>query len=98
MGKRKAKYKIGDIVKIEPGVFVGFIGDHEKRAGDNTYGIITAIEEFYGFAPDYDIDFLSSDSIEFKSGCYDEKYIAGYANISFDDDDIYAEEMSFLFE
>ena len=99
MVKRRAKYKIGDIVKIKPGTFIGFVEDDDERAGDNTYGVITAIEEFsFGFAPNYDVNFLSSDSIKFGSCCYDERYIVGYANVSSDDDDICTEEINFLFE
>ena len=93
----KAKYKIGDIVKIWPGYFIGWDGDDEVRSDDNTYGVITSIDEFFGFEPDYYIDILLDNHIRYGSCCYDESCIAGYANISFDDDDICAEEMSFLF-
>jgi len=97
MTKIKAKYKIGDVVKIMPGTFIGWVGDDEVISDDNTCGVINDIDEYYGFVPDYYIDFLLDGHIEYSSCWYDESCIVGYANISFGDDDICAEEMSFLF-
>ena len=93
---RRAKYKIGDIVRIKPGTLVG---EGERRADDNTTGIITDVREFSGFAPDYYIDlFLSSFDKDNDSyyHCYDAGYIAGYADKFYDEDDICAEKMEVL--
>ncbi len=94
---RRAKYKIGDIIKIKPGTP---IGDCERRADDNTTGIITAVKEFHEFAPDYYVDlFLSNFDKDNDSyyHCYDAGYIAGYASEFYEEDDICAEEMGVLF-
>ena len=90
MTKIKAKYKIGDVVKIKPGTFIGWIGDDGVISDDSTCVVIKDINEFYGFVPDYYVKFLLDDPIEYVSCCYDESYIVGYANISFGDDDICA--------
>ena len=93
---RRAKYKVGDIVKIKPGTL---IGEGERRADDNTTGIITAVKEFSAFAPDYYVDlFLSNFDKDNDSyyHCYDANYIAEYANGFYEEDDICAEEMEVL--
>lgn len=93
---RRAKYKVGDIVRIRPGII---IGEGERRADDNTTGIITAVKEFNDFAPDYYIDLFLSNFDEDNDSyfhCYDAGYIAGYADKFYDEDDICAEEMEVL--
>ena len=92
-----AKYKVGDVVKMGPGFFIGWAGDDEVLSNNNTCVVITDIEEFSNFRPNYYVDFLLNDPIEYGSRCYDEGCIVGYANTLFDDDDICTEEMSFLF-
>lgn len=93
---RKAKYKVGDIIKIKPGTTIGEDG---RRANDNTTGIITGVTEFNAFAPDYLVDLFLSD-FDKDSGlyyvCYDENYIAGYADKFYEEDDICAEEIEVL--
>ena len=97
---RRAKYKVGDIVKIKPGTTIGtIIGEGEIRADDNTTGIITDVKEFNAFAPDYYVDLLLSNSDKNNVSyfvCYDANYVAGYADNFYEEDDICAEEMGVL--
>lgn len=97
MTKIKAKYKVGDVVQIKPGIS---ISEHRKKSDDNTFGVITAVDEYKWFTPDYYIDLSLSGPLEgiydsyYK--CFDERYVIGYADKFCKEENICAEEISFL--
>lgn len=95
---RKAKYNVGDIVKIRPNIF---ISERGKKSDDNTLGVITDVHEHcnFNFNPDYRID-LSLNGFDSDGDSYyiwfDELFITGYVGKSCKEEDIYAEEISLL--
>ena len=93
----KAKYKVGDVVKIKPGIS---ISEYKKKSDDNTFGVITDTFEYVGFTPDYGVDLSLNGSLEGDHDSYyqyfDERYIVGYADKFYKEEDIHAEEICFL--
>ena len=94
----KAKYKVGDVVKIRPGIF---ISERGKKSDDNTFGVITDVREHcnFDFTPDYRIDlslngFVSDDDLYYI--WFDELFITGCVGKFCKEEDIYAEEISLL--
>lgn len=95
----KAKYKVGDVVQIKPGIS---ISEYEKKSDDNTFGVITDVFEYNcsTLDPDYGIDLSLNGPLEVDCDSYyqyfDERYIAGYADKFYKEEDIHAEEICFL--
>lgn len=95
--RKVTKYKVGDIVRIKRGRVIGLCG---MKAGCDTRGVVTAVKEYSKFKyTQYFIDlFLNeedNDSLYYHLFTQDD--IAEYKGRSFDDDDICAEEINFLF-
>lgn len=92
------KYKVGDIVRIKRGRTIG----DGKKAGCNIKGVITAVNEYSKVNyTEYHVDLFLSDEEEDNRSLYyrlfNQDDIAEYRGRFFDDDDICAEEINFLF-
>lgn len=98
MEKRKmTKYKVGDIVRIKRGRTISRCG---RKAGCNTRGVVAEVKEYSKFNyTEYYVDlFLNEeDNNHLYYRRFNQDDIAEYKGRFFDDDDICAEEMSFLF-
>ena len=92
----RAKYKVGDVIQIKPGIFIGGYG---KKSDDNTFGVITDVYEYKYFNPDYCIDLYLSGSDGDDDQCYEcfnERCIVGRVDRFCEEEDICAEEICFL--